>query len=69
MLIFGEGVLSVGGPIERLAVLILIEFRVVYCSFYVAGMNELGNVVSRRQANMNGVFCPGASIIIFQSLS
>ena len=35
----------------------------------VACMNELGNVVSRGQANMDGMFRPGASIIIFEPLS
>ncbi len=35
----------------------------------VACMNELGNVVPGGQANMNGMFRPGASIIIFEPLS
>jgi hypothetical protein len=32
-------------------------------------MSEFGDVVAGGQANTNGVFCPGASIIIFESLS
>ena len=69
MLIFRPAIVLGGNLIERMAVPMLTEFGFVYYRFYVACMNELWNVVSRREANMNGVFCPGASIIIFQSLS
>jgi len=53
----------------RLAVMFLIDGGLVSRHFQVACMNELGNVVAGRQTNMNGMFRPGASIIIFQPLS
>ena len=56
-------------PVVRLAVLILIKCGFASRRFQVACMNELGNVVAGGQANMNGMFRPGASIIIFEPLS
>jgi hypothetical protein len=32
-------------------------------------MNEFGNVVAGGEANVNGMLRPGASIIIFETLS
>src|SRR5260370_7925525 len=66
--IFWTVVPSGGNPVERLAILIYIECGFACCCFRVAPMNELGNVVARGQANMNGVFRPGAPIIIFEPL-
>ncbi len=62
-----------GNPVVRLAVMFLIMFLIecgfVSRRFQVACMNELGNVVPGGQANMNGMFRPGTSIIIFEPLS
>src|SRR5580658_7129218 len=67
--IFPSTVPSGGNPVERLAVLRLLECGFACGRFQVACMNELGNVVAGGQTNMNSMLCPGASIIVFEPLS
>src|SRR5258708_4436894 len=65
---FPSTVPSGGNRIERLAVLFLVDSGFAYSRFQVACMNELRNVVAGGQADMNGMFRSGASIIIFEPL-
>jgi hypothetical protein len=69
LLIFWPAVSPGGNTAGRLAVVILIDCGFAVARSQVAGMNELGNVVAGRQANMDGMFRPGGSIVIFEALS
>jgi hypothetical protein len=67
--IFSSTVSWGGRPVERLAIPFLIECRFDSGRLQVARMNEFGNVVAGGEANVNGMLRPGASIIIFETLS
>ena len=53
----------------RSAVLLLLEWGYASGRFQLTCVNELGNVVAGGQADMNGMFRPRRSIIIFEPLS
>lgn len=69
MLIFRATAVSAGTRVKSMAIPIPTQFGFGSCYLQVACMNELGNVVSRGQANVNRMLRPRASIIIFQPSS
>ena len=69
LIAFCSAVLVRGKPMPSLAVLLCNRCRFASGGLAVACMNELGNIMARGQANVNGMFRAGTSIIVFQSLS
>ena len=69
MQIFSSTVPWGGNPVERSAVLVLLECGFGARRFQVACMNEFGNVVAGGETDLNCMFRSGASIVIFEPLS
>ena len=67
-MITGLPVRSIENLVERLSHWTSIELC-FGCSRQIAGMNELGDVVAGRKANMDGVFSAGGRIIVLKLFS
>jgi hypothetical protein len=67
--IFSSTVAWGGNPVERSAVLLLLECGFASGRFQVACMNEFGNVVAGGETDLNGMFRSSASIEFFEPLS